>query len=86
MKIQVGSLVTIRYVKSDTTQYDKKILSVAEADVIRADKKGKFENVITEDSPLGLAIMGLQAGETGAMELPEHQGGIHQVEIIGVKN
>jgi transcription elongation GreA/GreB family factor len=85
MKVQVGSIITIRYVKSDTTQYDKKVLSVAESDIIRADKKGKFENVITEDSPLGISIIGLEVGEIGSMELPEHQGGIHQVEIISVK-
>ena|SRR3990167_4772027 len=103
MKIQAGSIVTIRYVKSDTIQ-QKRIVSTEDANNIRENKnkwmtmtgkekdeferanKTKFEfDEITEDSPLGIAIMGLEVGQIGIMELPVHQGGAHLVEIINIK-
>jgi len=40
---------------------------------------------ITEDSPLGKAIMGLEIGETGTMILPQIQGGENQIEVINIE-
>jgi len=39
MIVNVGSRVTYRYIESNTTQYDRKILSTNESNTIRANKK-----------------------------------------------
>lgn len=70
-KIRVGSVVTIKYDDGDEEEYT--IVGTNEAD--------PFENKISNESPIAVAVIGKKQGDKVSVESPN---GSFEVEIINV--
>lgn len=72
-KVQIGTTITIKYVKDDDTDVYKIVGSI-EAD--------PFENKISNESPIAKAIMGKKVGDIATVESPN---GKYDLEILEIK-
>lgn len=72
-KVQIGTTITIKYVKDDDTDVYKIVGSI-EAD--------PFENKISNESPIAKAIMGKKVGDIATVESPN---GKYDIEILEIK-
>lgn len=73
--VSMGALVTLRFVdKKSEDEYQ--IVGEAEADIYAEPKR------ISNDSPIGHAIIGHKVGETVSVETP---GGVTRVKILGLR-
>lgn len=71
-KVNVGTTVTIKYIEDNETD-EYKIVGSLEADPLN--------NKISNESPIGIAIMGRKAGEVIDVESPN---GSYKVEIVSI--
>ncbi len=70
--VNVGTTVVIKYIDDDETE-EYKIVGSLEAD--------PFENKISNESPIGAAIMGKKVGEVISVASPN---GAYDVEIVSI--
>ncbi len=70
-KISVGSVITVKYDDGDEEEYT--IVGTNEAD--------PFENKISNESPIAVAVIGKKQGDTVSVESPN---GNFEVEIVKV--
>lgn len=70
-KVRVGSLITIRYDEDDEEEYT--IVGTNEAD--------PFENKISNESPIAVAVLGKKQGDIVSVESPN---GSFDIEIVKV--
>ena len=70
--VNVGTTVVIKYIDDDETE-EYKIVGSLEAD--------PFENKISNESPIGAAIMGKRVGEVISVASPN---GAYDVEIVSI--
>lgn len=73
--VNMGALVTLRFV-DQKLEDEYKLVGEAEADLFSEPKS------ISNDSPIGAAILGRKVGETITVETP---GGIARVRILGIR-
>ena len=71
-KVSIGSTVSIKYVDDDDTD-EYKIVGSQEAD--------PFNNKISNESPMAIAIMGKKVGETVEVSSPD---GVYSVKIVAI--
>lgn len=71
-KVSIGSTVKIKFLDSGETD-ELTLQTVLNADPI--------ENIISIDSPLGIAIIGKKAGDIVEVEFPD---GSHSIEILSL--
>lgn len=73
--VNMGALVTLRFVDQKIEE-EFRLVGEAEADFFAEPKR------ISNDSPIGAAVLGHKVGETVTVETP---GGLTRVRILGIR-
>lgn len=72
-KVSIGTTVTIKYIEDDETD---------EYTIVGSKEADPFENKISNESPIAMAIIGKKVGEVVAVDSPN---GKYHVEIIEIR-